>query len=109
MKKTERFSCIFFGIVFFYFNFIPIIGSIIGGYLIGKNQSTLEKEFMISKSSLLKTIYLSHIVIFLLFALILNFIVEFTNNNHFWLIIFTGLIINMTLAIIFFYIGMKKK
>jgi MFS family permease len=109
MKKVSNFYCLFLGIFIIYFNLIPIIGPIISAYLLGKNHNRYEKEFMITKKLLIKTIFISNVLFFFLLTLILKYTTEIGNKKDFWLAIILGLIINISLAIISFFEGKRNK
>lgn len=109
MNQVRNFSCFFFGLMFIYLNLMPILGPSLGAYIIGKNQTAFEREFNLRKSSLIKSILVFHLIFFTLVALIFNHLITWENYNMFWLLIFSGLIINSSMAIIFFYIGINKK
>lgn len=96
------------GVIIFLTNLIPIIGPSLASRSIGFNEFRWNMMHEgITRKFLITPIIIGHIIFFLFLGLFLSFGIEFAYQQYFWLIIGLGLVGNLVLSIIFYFVGVS--
>ena len=108
MKNNKFFIAwliIAFSFVFILANFIPLLGPILMGYVLGLISVRYDEKYGFSGNQRLLSITIGELLFFIIITLFLGKFIDVWNLEIFWRLSIIGFISNYVLAIIFYFRG----
>lgn len=108
MNTVKISSNVVMGATLFFSNLIPIIGPCLASSAMGYSEKRFKKLYEIPRKSIILAITIGHSLFFFIVGITINFCAIFLNQKIFWIIILSGLLVNIALSIIFYFIGAMR-